>query len=320
MSQQPVAVVTGGGRGIGRAVALALAASGKAVCVNDTGVALDGTGPGTEVAEAVAAEVRVAGGRAMASATDARDPEAARALVAGVGAWAGSPPTVLVHAAGTLRDGMAHRASDEDWEEVLGSHLGVAVQLSRAVVPAIRAGGWGRIVYLGGAAGLVGSVGQAAYDVAKAALFGLTRALALELARADACVNYLVPFAFTRMTESIPPVTDQLRTYLEHAPLATAGDIAPLVAWLCSQDATGITGQVLGARGAEVSVWSQPRPLAALVDPAGWDAGRLSSARAELEWHLTPLESEFDLLGGPPVAVAGRAAPLGSSGVGPGAG
>lgn len=307
-----VCVVTGGGRGIGRAVAIALGAAGLAVCVNDSGVALDGTGPEPGVAEAVVAEIDSAGGRAMAFGDDARAPEVARALLGEVEHWAGTAPTVLVHAAGTLRDAMAHRASDEDWDEVLGSHLGVAVALSRAIVPAIRAARWGRIVYLGGAAGLVGSVGQGAYDVAKAGLFGLTRALALELAKVGGCVNYVAPFAFTRMTESIPPVTEQLRAYLEHAPLATAGDIAPLVAWLCSQDAAGITGQVFGARGAELTLWSQPRPILRLVEPGGWDAASLARARAALDAHLSPLESEFDLFGGPPVALRGRLAPPGA--------
>lgn len=297
-------VVTGGGRGIGRAVALALGAMGQAVCVNDTGVALDGTGPDIKVAESVVDEIRTAGGCAMASSGNAMHPEAARALVSQVEAWAGQAPTVLVHAAGTLRDGMAHRASDEDWAEVLGSHLSVAIELSRVMAKGIRTTGWGRIVYLGGAAGLVGSVGQAAYDVAKAGLFGLTRALALELAGADTCVNYVAPFAFTRMTESIPPRTEQLRRYLEDARQATPDDVAPLVAWLCTQAAAGITGQVLGARGAEISIWSQPRPEARLVDRSGWDAGALVRARADLEHHLTPLDSEFDLFGGPPVTVA----------------
>ena len=298
-----VALVTGGGRGIGRAVALALGAAGHAVCVNDTGVALDGTGATADVAQAVADEIRLAGGDALPAPGDARCSDGARALMAQVEAWAGRAPTVLVHAAGTLRDAMAHRASDEDWAEVLGAHLGVAIEVSRAMVGPIRAAGWGRIVYLGGAAGLVGSAGQAAYDVAKAGLLGLTRALALELAGRDACVNYLAPFAFTRMTESIPPATEALRRYLEHAALATPGDIAPLVAWLCSEEATGISGQVLGARGAEVSIWSQPRPVAAVVEKGGWDGPALARAREGLQSYFTPLESEFDLFGKAPVAV-----------------
>jgi len=302
-----VAVVTGGGRGIGRAVALGLAAAGHPVCVNDTGVALDGReaeeGPGRAVAE----EILHKGGQGLAVTVDARTPAGARQVVADTQSWAGRAPTVLVHAAGTLRDAMVHKAEDEDWAEVMGSHLSVAVELTRVMAGAMRDQRWGRIVYLGGAAGLVGSVGQAAYDVAKAGLFGLTRAVALEMAGRDVCVNYVAPFACTRMTESIPPVTEQLRDYLRTAPLATPDDVAPLVAWLCSSEAQGISGQVLGARGAEIAIWSQPRPVASLVEERGWDARSLTTrAGPELVPHLTPLESEFDLFGGPPVAVAGR--------------
>ena len=299
-------IVTGGGRGIGRAVALALGAAGHPVCVNDTGVGVDGRGPDPSVAEAVAAAIRAAGGRAVADATDARSRAGAEAVVSAVTAWAGGPPSVLVHAAGTLRDAMVHTASDDDWSEVLGAHLGVAVELTRAMAADLRRARYGRIVYVGGAAGLVGSVGQAAYAVAKAGLFGLTRAVALELAGRDVCVNYVAPLAFTRMTESIPPATEQLRAYLQAAPAAGPEDVSPLVAWLCSPGAAGVTGQVFGARGAEVALWSQPRPLVRLVEPTGWTASALDTARERLAPQLVPLESEFDLFGGPPVAVEGR--------------
>jgi NAD(P)-dependent dehydrogenase (short-subunit alcohol dehydrogenase family) len=298
------AIVTGGARGIGRAAALALAGAGHPVCVNDTGVDIDGSSPRPEPAGAVAAEVEAAGGAALPAALDARTPAAARRLVAEVEAWAGAPPTVLVHAGGTLRDAMVHKASDDDWAEVLGSHLFVAIELTRAMAPALRQGGHGRIVYVGGAAGLVGSIGQAAYGVAKAGLFGLTRAVALEMAGRDVCVNYLAPFAFTRMTESIPPATDQLRAYLAAAPLATPADIAPVVVWLCSPAVAGITGQVLGARGAAATLWSQPRPQVEALERRGWDPLRLeTNARPLFQPHLTPLESEFDLFGGPPQPV-----------------
>lgn len=296
-------IVTGGGRGIGRAVALALGAAGHAVCVNDTGVALDGGGPGPGPAGEVAARIRASGGKALASATDARTSAGARSLVDAVEDWSGTGPAVLVHAAGTLRDGMVHKASDEDWAEVLGSHLAVAVELTRAMASGLRRRGYGRIVYLGGAAGLVGSAGQAAYAVAKAGLFGLTRAVALEMAGRDVGVNYVAPFAFTRMTESIPPVTDALRAYLHSAPAARPEDVAPLIAWLASPASAGVTGQVFGARGAQMALWSQPRPIVQLVEPSGWSAEALERARPSIEAHLTPLESEFDLFGGPPAAV-----------------
>ncbi|MEO5678672.1 MAG: SDR family oxidoreductase [Acidimicrobiales bacterium] len=302
-----VAIVTGGGRGIGRAAALALAAQGLQVCVHDTGVTLGGTDPNPGPAQAVAAEIEAAGGRALATALEARVSAGAAAVVAAVARWGGRPPTVLVHAAGTLRDGMIHKAGDDDWAEVLGSHLSVAIELTRAMAGPLRAGRTGRIVYVGGAAGLVGSVGQAAYDVAKAGLFGLTRAVALEMAGRDICVNYVAPFAFTRMTRAIPPATDQLRDYLRTAPLATPEDVAPLIAWLCSAEAEGVSGQVFGARGCEISLWSQPRPAAQVVRLEGWDPTSLTG-EGPPAWrgHLTPLESEFDLFGGPPAVPAGR--------------
>ncbi|MDQ6909369.1 MAG: SDR family NAD(P)-dependent oxidoreductase [Actinomycetota bacterium] len=140
-----IAIVTGGGRGIGRAVALALADAGHPVCVDDTGVALDGSSPHAGPAEAVAAEIGSAGHSAMATVTDARTRQGAEELVAEVEAWAGRPPTVLVHSAGTLGDAMIHKASDHDVAEVLDSHLGVALELSRAMAGAIRSTGWGRI-------------------------------------------------------------------------------------------------------------------------------------------------------------------------------
>jgi len=307
MSLPGVVIVSGGGRGIGRAVALALAAAGHPVCVNDTGVAVDGTDANGGTARSVAEEIRRAGGRALPVSTDAKTRVGAQDVVAEAEDWAGRLPTVLVHSAGTLRDGMVHKAGDEDWAEVLGSHLSVAVELTRVMAGAMRDQRSGRIVYLGGAAGLVGSVGQAAYDVAKAGLLGLTRAIALEMAGRDVCVNYVAPFAWTRMTESIPPANDLLRAYLRTAGMATPEDVAPLVAWLCSAPASGITGQIFGARGAEITIWSQPRPVGRMVEEQGWDAQTLTGrVQAEFTRHLTPLESEFDLFGGPPVAVAGR--------------
>jgi NAD(P)-dependent dehydrogenase (short-subunit alcohol dehydrogenase family) len=305
------AVVTGGGRGIGRAAALALAADGLHVAVVDPGVALDGRRPDPAPAQEVADEIRSAGGVAEAFGVDCRTPAAARELVERVADWTSASPLVLVHAAGTLRDGLLHTTSDDDWDEVLGAHLHVGAQLTRALVPAMREARWGRIVYVGGAAGLVGSVGQGAYDVAKAGLFGLMRGAALELDRRGITVNYLVPFAYTRMTASIPPATPALERFKQHARSSRPSDVAPLVAWLCSERSAGVTGQVLGVRGAELGVWSQPRPVQHAVRSEGFTPELVDVAvRGALSAQLTPLESEFDLFAepAPPVSRVAAAA------------
>jgi hypothetical protein len=105
------------------------------------------------------------------------------------------------------------------------------------------------------------------------------------------------------MTESIPPANEQLRAYLRDAGRARPEDVAPVVAWLCSKAAAGISGQIVGARGAELALWSQPRPTLRLVDTSGWDATSLDAARSQIEHHLEPLVSEFDLFNGAPIAV-----------------
>jgi NAD(P)-dependent dehydrogenase (short-subunit alcohol dehydrogenase family) len=295
-----VSIVTGGARGIGRAVALALAAGGHAVCINDTGVALDGANPDSAIADAVADEVRAAGGRAVAVAINAATRAGAEAVLARAEAAFGERATVLVHAAGTLRDAMVHTATDDDWAEVLGSHLGVAVEMTRAMAPHLRAHRYGRIVYVGSAAGLIGTVGQAPYAVAKAGLFGLMRALALEMTGRDVGVNYVAPLASTRMTESIPARAEARGNYSGSTLSARAEDVAPVVAWLCSDSARGISGQVFGIRGSELALWSQPRPSFRMVEAGGWSPVALDNVRGQLEANVTPLESAFDFFGGPP--------------------
>jgi NAD(P)-dependent dehydrogenase (short-subunit alcohol dehydrogenase family) len=295
-----VAVVTGGGRGIGAAIARRLGAEGLAVVIADPGAALDGTGTDPEPAQAVAESIIRTGGAAAPLAVDAGSPDGAAAIA--VAAERLGTPAVLVHAAGNLRDRTIPNLAPEAWRSVLAVHLDAAFLCARALWRGLERCGQGRVVIVGGAAGLIGSFGQAAYAAAKAGQLGLVRVLALEGRRSGITANLLLPFAHTRMTESIPAATPELSAYLEHAPGARPDDVAPLVAWLCSEAGGRITGQVLGIRGGELTIWSQPRPVARVLAPSAWTGEALGSlTHPALAAQLTPLEGELDLLGGPPV-------------------
>ncbi|HEV8651065.1 MAG TPA: SDR family NAD(P)-dependent oxidoreductase [Actinomycetes bacterium] len=297
-----VAIVTGGGRGIGAAVARRLGRDGFAVVVADSGAALDGSGTDPEPAARVAGKIGAEGGTARALPVDVTDPSGVEAIA--VAAAELGRAAALVHAAGNLADRSLAKLTPQAWRSVLAVHLDAAFACVRAVWPALKESGRGRVVLVGGAAGLVGAVGQANYATAKAGLLGLMRVLALEGARSGVTANLVLPFAYTRMTESIPPATPRLEAYLRDAHRARPEDAAPLLAWLCSPDGGRVTGQVLGIRGGELLVWSQPRPVARLVAEGGWTRETLDSlAEPPLAAHFTPLEDEFDLFGGPPVPV-----------------
>lgn len=236
-----VAIVTGAGGGLGREHALALAARGSKVVVNDLGAARDGSGGSATAAEAVVAEIEAAGGEAMANAASVTDSAAVEAMVAEVMARWGRID-ILVNNAGILRDKSFAKMDLADFQLVMDVHLMGAVHCTKAVWEIMRTQNYGRIVMTTSSSGLFGNFGQANYGAAKMALVGLMQTLAIEGAKNDIRVNALAPTAHTRMTED-----------LQGLPLEALGPelVTPGLIYLVSRDAPTRAILAAGAGGFE---------------------------------------------------------------------
>lgn len=240
-----VALVTGGSRGLGSAIAQALAAAGAAVAVNYRS--------GQEAAESVVARIAGAGGTAVAVAGDVAEPAAIEALFESAQSQLG-PIEILVNNAGIAHDGLLLRMGVDDWDRVLDVNLRGAFLCSKAVLRGMIRRRWGRIVNVSSVVGLMGNAGQANYAAAKAGLLGLTRATAREVASRGITVNAIAPgFVETDMTATLSAA--QRETVLREVPLerfAVPDEIAPSVVFFASDAAAYITGQVLTIDGGMV--------------------------------------------------------------------
>ena len=297
-----VALVSGAGRGIGLAIARALAARGAKVVVADTGGDVDGGDPDPSVAEAAAAEI---GDNATAFTDTIASADGARAAVACATERFGGLD-ILVNNAAILRDGFIFKSDPDDFRAVIETNLCGAWYLANAATPVMREqakaarGGapydWGRIVNITSSAGLYGNFGQSAYASAKSGMIGLTRVAAMDLGRAGITVNAIAPFAATRVTDMIVPSNDEQAAYKERALKLSPDHVATAVAWLCQPESQSITGQLFGVRGRELFLFSQPRPVATLSrDDADWDvAGLVAAAPAEFEAQYTDLTTDLE--------------------------
>jgi len=299
-----VALVTGGGRGIGRAIVTALHASGASVVIADNGTSIDGEGADPGIATALAREL---GSRAATYTESIASPSSAAAAVDLAKRRFGGLDIVVNNAA-ILRDAFIFRADPLAWDAVLRNNLSAAFHVLAAATPLLRdqlkAGrggesGWGRIVNVVSSAGLYGNYGQAAYASAKAGLVGLTRVVALDMQRSKVTCNAVAPFAATRVTESIKPANPAQAAYKERALTIPAAAVAELVAFLAGDEAAGITGQLLGVRGKEVFLFSQPRPVARLVSP-GAD-GLAAAIAATLAPHYAKLTTDLEEFSSDPI-------------------
>lgn len=295
------AIVTGAGRGVGREVALLMAAEGANVVVNDLGGGTDGTGRDARHAEAVAAEIEAGGGRAVANAGNVADRSAAEQMVVqALDSFGGLD--IVVNNAGVLRDAIFHKMSEEEWDSVVGVNLKGSFNVSRAAAPHLRKQEWGRFIHMTSTSGLVGNFGQANYIAAKLGVAGLSRSIALDMARFNVTSNAVGPLAWTRLTETIPAETEGEKRRVERLKAMTPGKVAQLVAALASEAAGHVTGQIFISRGNEIFLLSQPRPVRGLGRLEGWTPQAiLDHALPAFESAFTPLERSGDVFSWDPV-------------------
>jgi NAD(P)-dependent dehydrogenase (short-subunit alcohol dehydrogenase family) len=295
------AIVTGAGRGIGRGIAMLLAKEGARVVVCDIGASLQGEGSDKEPAQDTVSAIEKAGGEAMASTLSITEPENAEAIVKLALETFGGVD-ILVNNAGILRDVIFHKMSWSDWSDVIAVHLNGSFNMSRAVAPLFREQNSGAFVHMTSTSGLVGNFGQANYMAAKLGVMGLSRGIALDMARFNVRSNCIAPFAFTRMIESIPAQSEQDKRRIEAFQRMTPEKIAPLAVFLCSDAAAGITGQIFSVRNNEIYLFNQPRPVKTIHRADGWTpeqiAAELNPAFASL---LTPLERSEDVFNWDPI-------------------
>jgi NAD(P)-dependent dehydrogenase (short-subunit alcohol dehydrogenase family) len=293
-----VIVVTGSGRGIGREIALLCASLGAKVVVNDAGVSERGEGADDGPAADVAAEIRKRGGEAAHSTASVASWESAQSIVetaiSNFGALDG-----VVNNAGILRDKIFHQHAPEDWDSVIKTHLYGSFYVSRAAAPHFRQRNGGAFVHMTSGSALTGNLGQANYMAAKLGIVGLAKSIALDMARYNVRSNCISPTAMSRLTGTIP---SEQESRMEGIKKATPAKIAPLAAFLLSDLAKDVSGQIFGVRSNELFIFSQTRPVRLVADNEGWTPEKIASvAMPMFRPAFTPVEVSSDVFTWDPI-------------------
>ena len=269
MMEGKVVVVTGAGGGIGREIAIMMAAAGAKVIIADIGASLSGGGGSTTPAQQTQAIIRQAGGVAEISTESVAEWTSAQRIIQAAIDHFGRIDAV-VNNAGILRDGIFHRMSADDWLAVISVHLNGSFFVSRAAAEHFRKQESGAFVHITSTSGLVGNLGQANYAAAKLGITALSKSIALDMQRYNVRSNCLSPWAWSRMTSSIPAVTPEQKAAVEKLQRMTPDKNAPLAVFLASDAAKDVTGQVFGTRMNEIYPFSSPRPIRIVHRADGW--------------------------------------------------
>lgn len=295
-----VAIVTGGARGIGRAIAEDLMAHGAKVVIVDSGVTIAGEPVEPKIAEEVGAHYADAAGLAGDIVDVAQE-----AVELAVERFGGVD--IIVNNAAIIRDGFIFKANLDAFDAVIRTNLTGAYRLMAAATPLMRdqvkAGrAPGTIVNLVSTAAFYGNFGQSPYAAAKAGLYALTRVAAHDMGRSGVTCNAVIPFAATRVTESIKPANEQQAAYKERAMQVPAVYVARLISFLATPAARTISGQLFGVRGREVMLFSQPRPVSKVLQPqGGYDLDAFAAGIKALEPHYADLVTDLEAFSGDPV-------------------
>jgi NAD(P)-dependent dehydrogenase (short-subunit alcohol dehydrogenase family) len=289
-------VVTGAGGGIGRDFALAFAAAGAKVLVNDIGTSVKGEGRDAGPAQKVADEI---GKSAVANTDSVADWESANRIIqAAVDAF--GRIDVVVNNAGILRDRFFFNMSVEEWRAVIDVHLNGAFYVSRAAAPHFKSQNSGCYIHMTSTSGLVGNLGQANYSAAKLGIAGLSKSIALDMAKYHVRSNCISPFAWSRMVGSIPTETEDQKARVEKMKTMETAKIAPLAVYLASD--TDVTGQIFAVRANEIFLMSQSRPLRSVHRAEGWTAETIAAhAIPALRPSFYPLDRSQDVFSWDPL-------------------
>jgi NAD(P)-dependent dehydrogenase (short-subunit alcohol dehydrogenase family) len=286
MLEGKVTIVTGAGGGIGREIAIAMARAGAKVVINDIGASLAGEGRSATPAEETKQLIEQAGGSAVINIDSVAEWSSAQKIVQAALDNFGRLDAV-VNNAGVLRDQIFHRMTADDWLAVISVHLNGSFFVSRAAADPYRKQESGAFVHITSTSGLIGNMGQANYASAKLGITALSKAIAVDMRRFNVRSNCLSPWAWSRMTQSIPAGTEAERARVAKIQQMTPDKNAPMAVFLASDAARNVTGQVFGTRMNEIYLFSSPRPIRSVHRAEGW------TAEAIAEYALPALGSSF---------------------------
>ena len=301
MLEGKVAVVTGAGGGIGREIALMMSEAGAKVVINDLGVSVTGDGGSATPAEQTKAIIEQRGGQAVINTNSVASWDSARGIVqTAIDAF--GRIDIVVNNAGILRDVIFHKMTEDDWNSVINVHLSGSFYVSRAAAEHFRKQESGAFVHMSSTSGLIGNFGQANYAAAKLGITALSKSIALDMKRYNVRSNCIAPFAWSRMTGSIPADTPEQKARVEKIKLMTPDKNAPMAVFLASDAAKDVSGQVFATRNNEIFLMSSPRPVKGVHRDGGWTPQTIAEhAAPALKAAFMPLDRSGEVFSWDPV-------------------